>query len=794
MVGLRKNKNIFLTAAGVIVLAALSAFLGLAIKQDRMIEDSVYHSAASLFDSILTARRWNASHGGVYVKKTDGIESNPYLEKPDIITTDGDVYTLKNPALMTREISAMVDKNAGYRYHMTSLKPTNPVNKPDDWEREALLSFEKGAHEATAVQTFEDKKYYRLIRPLQVEKNCLQCHAKDGYKLGDVRGGISVMIDYDDIYGELKDNHIKMFLLACGVVAVFIFVFYMIIWKLFSTISNTARQLEEEKLKLETLNRELDSRVEERTRELASANEWLKKEMEERAEAQKYISMLATAVEQVPDAIIITSIDGTITYVNPAVTCTTGYTTAELLGRKPNIFKSGKQDDHFYSVLWQTILSGKVWKGRFTNKTKQGSEIIQDASIAPIKDATDRIVGFVSASSDVTQHIEMENRIVQSQKMEAMGTLAGGIAHDFNNILSAVDGYTELALLKCTDADLRDNLEQVHAASKRAAELVKQILTFSRMSKEEAQPLQLKPLVKEALKLLRASIPSSIEIRQNLGSDSTALIDPSEIHRIMMNLCTNAALAMEEQNGLLEVTLDNVEMSAVDLTGFPEAKPGGYVRLRVKDTGSGMPEETRNRIFDPFFTTRCAGKGTGMGLSVVMGIVKRRNGTITVESEPGKGSLFTICFPAIEGYVAKKGVILDVPATGTERILFVDDEATVAKLAQRSLSRLGYTVTIFTDSVEALDSFRSAPGDFDVIVTDLTMPRLTGEKLAREAKGIRPDIPVVLCTGFSEKITKENAAEYGIDEFAMKPVAATALSWIIRRAVKNTRAAGRQSQ
>jgi len=424
---------------------------------------------------------------------------------------------------------------------------------------------------------------------------------------------------------------------------------------------------------------------------------------------------------------------------------------------------------------------------------KDGSTIWVEVTASFLHDSTGNVVSILGASREITERKEaeeenkkLETRLQQAQKMEAIGTLAGGIAHDFNNILTAVLGYTELAAEDSEDGTLlHTNLQEVISAGNRAKDLVKQILAFSRRADQELQPVQVELIVKEAVKLIRASLPSTIEIDQNIASKSATLADPTQIHQVLMNLCTNAHHAMSDSGGVLTVSLRDVTID----DGFESRKldlsTGGYLCLQVKDTGHGMPEEVRARIFDPFFTTKEREKGTGMGLSVVHGIVKSHGGAITVHSKPGKGTSFAVYFPIIRSEVktaAKTGTPLP---TGDERILFVDDEKTLVDLGQQMLQRLGYKVVCRTSSIEALELFIKRSNRFDLVITDMTMPNLTGDKLTRQLMRIRPDIPVILCTGFSEQISEESAKELGIREFILKPLVMDTLARTVRSVLDN---------
>jgi signal transduction histidine kinase len=378
----------------------------------------------------------------------------------------------------------------------------------------------------------------------------------------------------------------------------------------------------------------------------------------------------------------------------------------------------------------------------------------------------------------------LEGKLRQAQKLEAIGTLAGGIAHDFNNILSPILGYTEMALSDTPQfSPMRHGLEQILAAAIRARDLVKQILIFGRFGREqERMPLEMGSIVKEALKLLRASLPSSIEVRQNIGT-GVAMADATQIHQVMMNLCTNSAHAMNGR-GTLDVGLSRVNLNENALAdpALSCLKAGPYLKLCISDTGIGMNAATLERIFDPYFTTKEVGKGSGLGLAVVHGIVKRHEGAVTVKSEEGKGTMFNIYIPETEasaGPIVDKGEVLPV---GTERILFVDDEQVLVELGTEILMRLGYGVTSITDSAHALEMFRSRPGEFDLVITDYTMPKLTGAELCEELHRIRPEIPIILCTGFSEKMTEATAADLGV-ELIMKPFSLKQLAELVRIAL-----------
>jgi PAS domain S-box-containing protein len=489
---------------------------------------------------------------------------------------------------------------------------------------------------------------------------------------------------------------------------------------------------------------------------------------------------LSTAIEQAAELIIITDSDGVVLYVNPAFESATGYSRREIIGKNPKLLKSGFHDDTFYKNMWNTISSGRVWKGHLTNRRKNGTLYEEEATISPIRNTAGDIINFVGVKRDVTHEVALENQLIQAQKMESIGTLAGGIAHDFNNILSAIIGYSEMALLDVGGAEVQEHLKKVLKAGERAKDLVNQILTFSRQSTIELKPIMVLPIVKETLKLLRASLPASIEIRQDLVSRSTIIADPTQIHQVMMNLCTNASHAMRNSGGTLSIELKDVNIDSRGSMGQPDLSPGKYLLLTVGDTGEGIPREIMSRIFDPFYTTKEKGKGTGMGLSVVHGIVTGCGGNISVESKAAEGTRFSVYLPRIE--MEEKEVVVTGTELlfGNERILFVDDEDIIADLGGQMLKRLGYQADVETDSAMALERFRNDPSGYDLVITDMTMPKMTGDILARQLMAIRPDIPIILCTGYSERITEEKATAMGIRGFLMKPLVMEQIAKTIR--------------
>jgi len=512
----------------------------------------------------------------------------------------------------------------------------------------------------------------------------------------------------------------------------------------------------------------------------------------ERKTAEEELRLLATAIEHAAEGVIVTDEKGIIRYVNPAFEADTGYSRREIIGQDGKILKSDKWHEKLFDAISNMIAEGKTWKGRLVNRKKNGALFEVEASVSPVIDSTGKTTNFVIIWRDVTEANLLERRLRESQKLEAIGTLAGGIAHDFNNILSSIIGFTMLAMDQAPkNSQLHADLEKIYKAGVRARELVSQILTFSRQREQEKSPIRIEPIVKESLKLLRASFPSSIEIRQNIAPDlGTIFADPTQIHQVFMNLCTNAAQAMEEKGGILEISLSNVELDSDFAYNHPGVTPGPHVRLTVKDTGRGMEPEVIEHIFEPYFTTKEQTGGTGLGLALVHGIVASHNGTITVQSEPGKGSTFDVYFPVTEKKPVEEIQKSGDSSRGVENILFVDDERDLIEMGKRILEGMGYKVVTKTSSLEALDLFRENPDKFDLVITDLTMPFMSGDELAEELVRIRHDIPVILYTGYGDKISDGKIMKKCIQAYLKKPLLKSELAETIRRVLngknKNT--------
>jgi len=502
---------------------------------------------------------------------------------------------------------------------------------------------------------------------------------------------------------------------------------------------------------------------------------------------------LRVIIEANKDAMIVINSKGSMTLFNAAAEKMFGHRAEDILGQPVNclmpeslhaqhtkdvrdFFSTGKPD----GVIGQTVevqaLRANGEQFPIEISLAAGGDNDRAFVVGMIRDFTGRM-----KAEDEKKHLEIQ--LYQAQKMESIGTLAGGIAHDFNNILVPILGYTEMLLTDIPeDSPFRNGMKAIHTSALRAKDLVKQILTFSRQDVNELQLMKIQPIVKEALKLIRSTIPTTIEIKQDINADCDVIkADLTQIHQIVMNLTTNAYHAMEETGGELKVSLKQIKLETLDLMD-PKMEPGVYACLIVADTGVGMDKNVTDKIFDPFFTTKAVGKGTGMGLSVVHGIVTNMGGAIQIYSEQGKGTEVHVYFPIEKKSLKKQATHSKTQIQGgTEQILIVDDEEAILTMEKQMLERLGYKVTTSVSSLEALDAFRANPGRFDIVITDMAMPNIAGDKLSAELTKIRSDIPILLCTGFSETISEEKAASLGIKGFLLKPIVMKDLAGKIRK-------------
>lgn len=522
-------------------------------------------------------------------------------------------------------------------------------------------------------------------------------------------------------------------------------------------------------------NSRLKKRVAQQTEKLRSSN-----------------SLLNAVVEGSTDAIFLKNLKGQYLLANSSSLKAIGKAEHEVLGKDDSELFPAASAMEINVVDSSVLQSGQPLIAEEHLETSYGDSYWL-ASKSPYRDPEGNIIGLIGISRDISdlkknenEKKELQERLIQAQKMESIGTLAGGIAHDFNNILGAILGYAEMVQGESpVGTRTREDIDQVVKASLRAKELVKQILAFSRQTDFEPRELQPALIIEEAVKMLRPSLPTTIDIQQDIDSEvGVILADPIQIHQILTNLTTNAFHAMEETGGTLSISLKNKELTPVNLISEPDVQPGLFVQITVGDSGSGIAPDIKDKIFDPYFTSKETGKGTGMGLSIVHGIVNNCGGFISFQSELGEGSTFQVFLPIAEKQEVG-GIVVDQQVQiGKDRILFIDDEKILTELGKTMLERLGYHVTVCNSSLEALAVFHNQPSQFDLVITDQTMPDMTGADLARRMIQIRPDIPIILCTGYSSIISEEEAKLIGIQEFAFKPLSMKDLSVLIRKVLE----------
>ncbi|MCD4726740.1 MAG: PocR ligand-binding domain-containing protein, partial [Pirellulales bacterium] len=525
------------------------------------------------------------------------------------------------------------------------------------------------------------------------------------------------------------------------------------------------------------------------------ANKHLEKEIRERKRSESALEKSEQQLRAIFRAatnvsFIITDAkdpEPTILEFSPGAERIFGYSKNEMVGGAVSVLHQ-KEDIANFPEAHRQMREGKTgFSGKTTLIRKSGENFPALFTTYPLLNRKGEMYASLGVSVDMTNQKKLENQLQQAQKLESIGTLAGGIAHDFNNILFPIVGHTEMLIEDIAeDSPFRDNLDEIYSAALRAKDLVKQILAFSHQDINEIKLMRIQPVIEDALKLIRSTIPTSIEMKQTIRKDCGLIkADPTQIHQVVMNLATNAYHAMEDTGGELNVGLREIELNEQDVIN-PEMKPGTYACLTVTDTGVGMDKDLIGKIFDPYFTTKETGKGTGMGLAVIHGIIHNAGGGINVYSEPGKGSEFHVYLPIVKSASEKQEPQTNEPLLrGTERILLVDDETAIITMEKQMLERLGYQVVSRTSSLEALEAFRANPDKFDLILTDMTMPNMSGDKLSSEMIKIRPNIPILLCTGFSEKMPEEKAASLGIKGFLMKPIVMKDLSKMIRYVLDN---------
>jgi PAS domain S-box-containing protein len=503
----------------------------------------------------------------------------------------------------------------------------------------------------------------------------------------------------------------------------------------------------------------------------------------ENSPAQAEKERMMTAMEQVTDAVMITDAEGTIQYVNPAFERMTGYAHGEAVGQNPRILNSGRQDGAFYENLWKTVSNGTSWAGRFVNKRKDGTLYTEEATISPMRDAAGRIVNFVAVKRDITHSLELEERLWESQKMEAVGQLAGGVAHDFNNMLAVILGYTEVLLDGVgLDQQFKNDLREIHKAGRRARDLTRQLLAFARRQVVLPEILDLNAAVEGMLKILPPLIGEGIQVSWHPEAGLWPVnMDPSQIDQILANLCVNARDAIGD-TGRITIATENRTIDEGHCVGHAGPVPGEYVLLTVGDDGGGIDREVLAHIFEPFFTTKETGKGTGLGLATVYGIVKQNDGFIDVCSEAGQGTTFKVYLPRHAGMAgsAEAESASEPLPRGDETILLVEDEPTFLKVAATMLEKQGYTVLSANSPSEAFRLAREYSGKIHLLTTDMVMPEMNGRDLAQKLLFLYPQVKCLFMSGYTVDIVARNGVLEAGTHFIQKPFSTNDLALKVR--------------
>lgn len=501
-----------------------------------------------------------------------------------------------------------------------------------------------------------------------------------------------------------------------------------------------------------------------------------------RLEAEAQAALHSQVIGQAADSIMIIDSRGLVLEVNPAFSRLTGFGAGDIVGGSLRIIEFRDGDRAVFGQMIEALQRGEIWSNRIIHRRRDGSSVDCIGTLSPLYSPNGALNGFVYMLRDMSRIADMERRMMSSQKMEAIGTLAGGIAHDFNNLLHSISGYVELSLRDVAGTRAARYLESALGACERAEGLVRQILTFSRREDRARHPVLLRHELEKAVDFVRITLPASVEITTELNCDDAAVLgDPTEICQVVINLLTNAYQALPGSAGRIGLTAGTIEITETNRGAKSNLTFGPYAQIVVTDTGKGIPPQIIERIFEPFFTTKPVNEGTGMGLSIVHGVVTSMQGDITVESHVGSGTRFSILLPLTRAPSHSSRVAdLARPERGSERVLLVDDEGNITSMVSEMLSGLGYTVTVCNSGESALELVRSNAGAYDIVITDQNMPRLTGVRLAALVHGIRPSLPVLLCTGNADKELMDKAEAAGVSHILHKPLRLTAMAGIIR--------------
>jgi len=726
----------------------------------------------AFFEKDILYRRWASRHGGVYAPVTESTPPNPHLShipERDITSPTGKQLTLINPAYMTRQVFEMAQEFKGTgRGHITSLNPLRPANGPDPWEKKVLQSFDLGNTEQGQIEQIDGKPYYRYMKVLVAEKPCLKCHASQGYREGQIRGGLSVSVPLEPIYAMLHKeltgvylNHGAIWLLGLGVIG-------------FGTrrINGITGILQNKAVELEHEIKERQMAQE----ALQEQTVILEEEIVERRNIEEIVRVSEEKFSKSFDnAPIMMSISieeqGSYLDVNKKFLEISGFSRDEIVGKTST--ELGWITEEQRQILVDEIRrTGSVSGMPVTAKSKEGNAV--SCLFSGERITVDGKACILLLAHDVTEKKVMEEQLRQSQKMEAIGQLAGGVAHDFNNILTVIMGYSNLLQIdpKLTDHQ-RDEVEQIVSSAERAAQLTRGLLAFSRKESMNLKRVNLNDVVQHVQKFLVRVIGEDIQLKTELGSsDLPVNADGAQIEQVLINLATNARDAMPK-GGVLSVETGSQEIddSFVQIHGYGLA--GHYARITISDTGLGMDELTCSKIFEPFFTTKESGKGTGLGMAIVYGIVKQHNGFINVYSEPDQGTTFRIYLPLVAGSDAggEEAAIATLPvAGGTETILVVEDNASVRTLIQTILESYGYRVILANDGLEGVEQFIAHRNDIALILMDVIMPRKNGQEALQEIWDIQPGAKAIYLSGYTADFIHNRVAVDGDVQLIMKPI------------------------
>ncbi len=726
----------------------------------------------AFFEKDILYRRWASRHGGVYVPVTESTPPNPYLShvpERDITTPSGRQLTLINPAYMTRQVFEMAQEYTGTgRGHITSLKPLRAANVPDTWERQVLQRFESGLKELGQIEQIDGKPYYRYMKALIAEKPCLKCHASQGYLEGQVRGGLSVSVPLEPVYAMLDEelsgvylNHGAIWLLGLGIIGL------------------GTRRINGITTALQDKAVELEYEIEERQvaqEALQDQTVILEEEIAERRNIEEVVRVseekFSKSFDNAPIMMSIsTEVEGTYLDVNKKFLKISGFSREEIIGRT-SVELGWLTQEQRQTLVDKIRSAGSISDMAVIARSKQGKPVSCQFSGEYITVEGNKCILLLA--HDVTEQKAMEEQLRQSQKMEAIGQLAGGVAHDFNNILTVIMGYSNLLQMdpKLTEHQ-KDEVEQIISSADKAAQLTRGLLAFSRKETMNLKKVNINDIVQHVQKFLVRVIGEDIHLKTTVcGQTLTVCADNTQIEQVLINLATNARDAMPDGGSIsVETDLQEIDDSFVHIHGYGVS--GRYARITLSDSGCGMDEETCTKIFEPFFTTKESGKGTGLGMAIVYGIIKQHNGFINVYSEPGQGTTFRIYLPIIEAddtsSVETASVVAPV-AGGSETILVVEDNSSVRTLVQTILESYGYRIILALDGQDGVEQFIAHRDEIKLVLMDVIMPRKNGQEALQEIWGAQPDVKAIYLSGYTADFIQNRGLENSNVELVMKPI------------------------